>query len=135
MTKPQRRELKKWMTSAFEKYARGHAESNLSAIPRETPQQHQARIQAYGQQFGRVILGDLEMNDTPKMLNDLQHLLKAKCPALDLVELMLVCTNGFGMISTFLRTARRFTRSGGTTGIPRTTSCNAPSATNGAGKM
>jgi hypothetical protein len=97
VTKEEREGLEAWMTSAFKKHATVRAGSNLSCVPGETPQQHQARIRAYGQAFGRVILGELPMDDTPKMLNGLHHLLKSNCPALDLVGLMLLCTEDFSM--------------------------------------
>jgi hypothetical protein len=96
-TKEERLELERWMTAAFKKYTTARATSGLSILPDETPKQHQARIEAYGHAFGCVILGKIEMNEITKLLDDLQHLLKSNCPALDLVELMLLCTEDFSM--------------------------------------
>jgi hypothetical protein len=93
----ERKELKTWMSSAFEIYATRFAGAAIGCPPDETPQQHQTRIHAYGEAFGNIILGKIEMDDIAELLNDLVHLRTSKCPALDLVDLMLVCTEDFSM--------------------------------------
>jgi hypothetical protein len=97
LIKEERRGLAAWMTSAFTMYATVRAGSGLSCVPGETRHQHQARIQAYGRAFSGVLLGKIEMDDITKLLDDLNHLRKANCPALDLIELMLLCTEDFSM--------------------------------------
>jgi hypothetical protein len=92
VTKEEREELEPWITSAFKNRSTARATFRLICMPGETVEKHQARIQTYGQAFGRVILGKIEMNDITKLLHDLQHLLKANCPPIDLVALMLLCT-------------------------------------------
>jgi len=97
-------QLVAWMETAFEACAEGSSDNGWTCEPYETPEQCSAQIRRYKTEFSRILRGtaDYYVADT-KLPDDLYSLMKLDCPALDIVELMLACTNWFaGDISNFV---------------------------------
>src|SRR5437762_4774008 len=89
-------QLVAWMETAFSAYAKASSDSGWTREPYETPEQCQARILQYGSELGRILRGTADYHVAPELVDDLYGLMNRGCPALDIVELMLACTNLFG---------------------------------------
>jgi hypothetical protein len=84
-----------WIKDGFTQYALRFtvATPTVYAIPNST------EVKAYGEEFARIILEGIEV----ELRQDLYQLIEWGCPAVALVELMLVCTRGFRFTLTDVR--------------------------------
>lgn len=91
------RQVVAWMETAFEACAKRFKDTLMVREPNETSEQCRARILRYGVEFSRVLRGTADYHVADEnLLDDLHSLMKLGCPALDIVDLMLTCTNWFG---------------------------------------
>src|SRR5258707_470691 len=96
LTEAETRKLVQWVETAFQRCA-SRGDNAGTCGPYETPEQCRARILEYGTGFGRILRGKADYYVAPpELLDDLYGLMKKGCPARDIVELMLGCTNWFG---------------------------------------
>lgn len=96
LTVAETRRLAAWMETAFKACAEGSINNGWTSEPYETPEQSRARILRYGSEFSRILRGTADYHVAPNLAGDLYNLMNLGCPALDIVELMLACTNWFG---------------------------------------
>ena len=85
----------KWMRSGFRQYA---AQCDNWGL--EIEQNIRVQIFKYGNEFARILRGKIALSDEydPHYLRtDLYGLKESGCPAVGLVELMLVCTSDYGV--------------------------------------
>jgi hypothetical protein len=94
---PETRELVGWMEAAFKRYAERRAHVVGVCEPGETPEQSRDRLLLYGDEFSRILRGTADYHIMPEeILDNFYDLKKRSCPAQDVVEFMLACTNWFG---------------------------------------
>src|ERR1700678_990584 len=97
LTVPETRELVGWMEAAFKRYAERRAHVVGVCEPGETPEQSRDRLLLYGDEFSRILRGTADYHIMPEeILDNFYDLKKRSCPAQDVVEFMLACTNWFG---------------------------------------
>jgi hypothetical protein len=94
----EKQRVAEWIKAGFTLYAPRFSDAGGEwGIPSAT------EVEEYGKEFSSIILDsehfkDVELPnlcDLVKLRKDLNDLIERGCPALTLVELMLVCTNGF----------------------------------------
>jgi hypothetical protein len=84
VAKSQKQKIELWIATAFEQYAA------KCEIVREVGVSLATEVRRYKGEFSRIVLSSEEV----ELRNDLYNLMNRGCPALDIVELMLVCTSG-----------------------------------------
>src|ERR1700694_881411 len=94
-TRAEQRRLSEWIVSGFERYI----EVWSKTPPLGGDAAHDwAPIRRYAEEFSGILRGnmvDADDLDLPQLRADLQILVNHQCPAVDVVQFLLVCTSGF----------------------------------------
>jgi hypothetical protein len=92
-TEAQKRKVIDWIASGFERYA-----SRAPDFERPTSRS-EPEVLRYSEEFAEILYGNIDDNelDLPQLRQDLLRLIDARCPPLDVVELMVHCTSEFNV--------------------------------------
>jgi hypothetical protein len=93
------------MERAFQAYAAVAGAVRIHRFPGEDPQESEARIRKYGEEFAAIIREEPGYEpdlDPVRLRQELDELLRRRCPPLDLIELSLICSSGITFSSTHM---------------------------------